>query len=78
VKDDKGNIVLQVKALPDRIQIQGEWWQNQARGIRLVAAPTGCGANIQFFGPSFRPEQGEPIRPIFMYPSETHFGELKK
>jgi hypothetical protein len=26
VKDETGNIVLQVRALPDRIQIQGEWW----------------------------------------------------
>src|SRR5262249_43353624 len=26
VKDDRGVIVLQVKVLPDRIQIQGGWW----------------------------------------------------
>jgi hypothetical protein len=34
VKDETGNIVLQVVALPDRIRLQGEWWVDPLCGRR--------------------------------------------
>jgi hypothetical protein len=77
VKDETGSIVLQVRALPDRIQIQGEWWQDEIWGIRLVKAQHG-GGHLTIFGPAFRPENAAPILPLFRYPSELHLGELIK
>lgn len=76
VKDDTGSIVLQVRALPDRIQLQGDWWQDEIRGIRLVKDPNGRGGALTIFGPAFRPENASPILPLFRYPSERHLGEL--
>jgi hypothetical protein len=38
VIDSTGKVVLQVRALPDRIQLQGEWWSTNGRGIRIVKA----------------------------------------
>ncbi len=36
VRSENGDVVLQVKLLPDRVQIQGEWWMDAVHGIRLV------------------------------------------
>jgi hypothetical protein len=76
VKDDAGNIVLQVKLLPDRVQIQGEWW-NGEHGLRIVNGPTGGGSLIAT-NDGAMPSSAAPIRPMFNYPSELHFGELKQ
>ncbi|MGH6835258.1 MAG: hypothetical protein ACREC9_06850 [Methylocella sp.] len=78
VKDEGGNVVLQVRALPDRIQIQGEWWQDESRGVRFVSNPNGAGGLIVIFGTGFGPEQAPMIQPIFVYPSEMHMGELRQ
>jgi hypothetical protein len=76
VKDEKGNIVLQVRALRDRVQLQGEWWMDEHRGVRLVSGPKGTGGQLAIFGPNLKPEEATPIRPLFRYPSEFHLGEL--
>jgi hypothetical protein len=78
VKNAKGKIVLQVKALVDRIQLQGEWWSDPVHGVRLIKStdPKMPGAFMMIFGEKNRP--GPPdIEPIFLYPSDLHFGELK-
>jgi hypothetical protein len=76
VKDDTGSIVLQVRLLPDRVQIQGEWWMDGGLGLRVVKDPRGGGAFALFAGSVVTP--GTPsIQPIFKYPSASHFGELK-
>lgn len=36
VRDDRGLIILQIKVLPDRIQLQGEFWSADGSGMRLV------------------------------------------
>jgi Ca2+/Na+ antiporter len=79
VKDSKGRIVLQVKVLPDRIQLQGEWWSNKSHGIRLVksADPKFHGAVMSVFNDKIKDFSPE-IEPMFEYPSDTHFGELRK
>ena len=39
VKNAKGQIVLQVRAFPDRIQILGEWWGQNGMGARIIRPP---------------------------------------
>ena len=76
VRDAGGSVVLQVKAMLDRIRLQGEWWDDEIHGIRLVKAQGRAGASICIFAQKMRPDQCEPIVPIFKYPSELHFGEF--
>jgi hypothetical protein len=76
VRDDRGLVVLQVRALMDRIQIQGRWWIDTARGTREVMVrdnpAEGGGALIT-------DDSNVPaIVPMFEYPSERHFGELRR
>jgi hypothetical protein len=80
VRDETGRIVLQVRLLADRVQIQGEWWDENGRGVGLVESndPNRPGALIEIFGPAMTREQAVPIVPLFLYPSESHFGELAK
>jgi hypothetical protein len=74
VRRSDGNIVLQVRVLPDRVQLQGEWRSADGRGIRLVKAPGGGGVIVIRRGEF---ERDDPkIKPIFRYPSDSHFREL--
>jgi hypothetical protein len=75
VRDEDGNVVLQVRLFPDRVQIQGEWWMDEYRGFRIVGYP-GEGGRFEIFGTKFRPSDADPIQQMFVYPSETHLGEL--
>jgi hypothetical protein len=77
VINPEGKIVLQVKALPDRIQLQGEWWNNSVQGLRLSSPVKNGGGHFILFGTTYRPEQAKDaeIKPIFKYPSDLHFGE---
>jgi len=75
VRDEDGNVVLQVRLFPDRVQIQGEWWMDENRGIRIVGYP-GEGGRFEIFGTKFRPNDADPIRQMFVYPSDNHWGEL--
>jgi len=36
VKDERGRIVLQISILEDRVQIQGEWWHENGKGVRMM------------------------------------------
>ena len=78
VKNARGAIVLQVKALHDRIQLQGEWWRDPINGVRLVANPPGdvAGGSMIQFGRNNRPPRPPEIRPLFVYPSETNLGRM--
>ena len=78
VKDAKGRIILQIRVLPDRIQLQGIWRGERGSFFALFKASNGSAA-IQAVQPGQSPPGGEPvIKPIFEYPSATHFGELIK
>jgi hypothetical protein len=77
VISQSGDVILQVRLLPDRVQLQGEWWHDHINGVRLAGShrfPENCG--IIVFGPIFKPEQTTPIERMFRYPSDMHFGEL--
>jgi hypothetical protein len=78
VKNAEGQIVLQVKVLADRIQLQCEWRGSNDKGVRLVKSndPTKPGGFIVIFGPNQKPADAPPIKPLFKYPSDLHFGEL--
>jgi len=80
VKNAAGKIVLQVHALKDRIRIQGEWWGDDLKGVRIMANPDRQerGAVFAVFGSELRPEEVEDIEPMFLYPSELNFGKLAK
>ena len=76
VKNNAGHVVLQVRILTDRIQIQGEWWDLKGNGSRWVGEKNGPGSILTMHSDSIPVEPH--IEPIFEYPSETHFGKLRK
>jgi hypothetical protein len=73
VKDSGGHVALQVRLLPDRVQVQGEWWDNQHQGVRVVALK-GQAMWIPL-GP-LNQHLDELIIPIFKYPSKSHWREF--
>jgi hypothetical protein len=81
VKNTGGRVVLQVRVLSDRIQLQGEWWSKDGFGVRFVKIPdpvTGAmGGGITKLSIAINPDEPH-IDPIFEYPSDSHFGQLRK
>lgn len=77
VKNPQGRIVLQVRVLPDTIQIQGEWWSAQGDGVRVLKVPEG-GMKVIRFNRDSNPDDDiwPKIQPIFEYPSELSLGKL--
>jgi hypothetical protein len=90
VMDATGDIVLQIRARPDRVQLQGKWhlgvrdWPaGMGRGPRgpgvMVLLHPGPGGNRSLIKPFTSPEdaRGYVIEPIFEYPSSTKLGQLR-
>jgi len=77
VKDPSGEIVLQVKALRDRIQLQAKMFDSSGRGFAFgkLHGPDGWGGGIEFTGAA-HPELQMKFEPMFAYPSDSHLGEL--
>jgi hypothetical protein len=80
VRDDRGLVVLQVRALKDRVQLQGHWWidlgpPNGIRQLTIRETPGGEGADFTLSSPDLSPP---PIEPMFEYPSDGHPGELRQ
>jgi hypothetical protein len=83
IKDSRGEVVLQLRFLPDRLQIAAEWRDQFGRGqewAKCAAAldkpKTGC---IIPWGDARTELQNEvAIEPIFQYPSSEHLGEFIK
>jgi len=79
VLDSRGHVVLQIVILRDRVQIQGEWFDDTGRGVQLIKAP--APDNGAFFNRENWKSGGtstELIPPIFLYPSKQHWGEFAK
>jgi hypothetical protein len=77
VIDPKGKVILQVKVLKDRVQIQGDWKQKDGLAIRFVQEPgQGAGGRIVIRDGIFRKTDPE-IKPMFEYPSERNLGKLR-
>jgi hypothetical protein len=75
VKDGRGDIVLQVSVLSDRVRVQGKWRTGKYSGISFVKSPAGDGALMDTLGPG-KGEFSTNIKPMFKYPSLLHLGEL--
>jgi hypothetical protein len=80
VKDARGLVILQVRVLADRIQIQGGWWihigtPSGVRRLWVWRNPAEEGAQF-VIAPK---DDSNPIiiPPIFEYPGDQHLGELK-
>lgn len=75
------SVVLQIRLLPDRIQIQGESWDSPERGVRITRfhdpdSNQSGGAIIYLVKGQDACNNRLPIKPIFRYPSRLHFHEL--
>jgi hypothetical protein len=83
VLDRRGHVVLQVRILPDRIQLAGEWRDDLGRGIRITTCheptcncETGCLQSWIDRASEIRLEG--LISPQFLYPSKDHWRERVK
>jgi hypothetical protein len=86
VKDAQGEIVLQVWALPDRIQFQGKWWTDRfplsPNKMTRMSVYTervldlGFGSTKSVLHEKAGMGGNVSIRPLFRYPSALHLGEL--
>jgi len=80
VLDGRGRVILQLRVFTDGLLIQGEWYNQDGQGIRIVQSPNptaNSAASMDIFPPQGNPlRDTELIRPIFKYPSRRHWGEL--
>ena len=75
VKDNNGEIILQVKHVGDRVQFQGVFYNDNGTGVALIENQNGPGALFGWIDPK-KPNKEYRIKPIFRYPSELHLGEM--
>jgi hypothetical protein len=78
VQDNAGHVILQVKIISGTIQIQGEWWNTEGTGVRMMQLPDPKAGSLVV--PMNRQNQHNEslIEPMFEYPSKDHWGELAK
>jgi pimeloyl-ACP methyl ester carboxylesterase len=76
VKDGNGDIVLQVKLLEDRVQLQGKFYGPNGQGFAIGRNHNISGRGvIEILGAKHKTFDLK-IKPLFRYPSEFHLGEL--
>lgn len=79
VKNPEGHVILQVRALADRIQLQGAWPSSSLKGFTTVILRKDPSKNAEAQITWWRPGLPWPeIEPMFEYPSDLHFGELRR
>lgn len=75
IKNSAGHVVLRVRILLNAIDLQGEWWDTEGKGIRMVGSLNG--SLVMPLG--VRNQHDEAlIQPMFEYPSKYHWGELAR
>jgi hypothetical protein len=77
VKDASGDIILQVRLVEDRIQIQAKFYGPNGEGVALgkgFDAQGNPGGIMEITGPR-HPVLQMQIPPLFKYPSDLHMGE---
>lgn len=74
VRDQGGDVVLQIRLVEDRIQLQFKAYDSDGGAVVLAKNPHGPDAIL-----STQPEEARNlhIEPIFKYPSDLHLGELR-
>lgn len=81
VLDRRGHVALQVRILPDRIQLQGEWRDDLGGGIRITTCQDEhtnykkAGCLQSWLDPQSEKAVKNVIDPIFLYPSKEHWRE---
>jgi hypothetical protein len=75
ILDSSLHVVLQVKLLLDRVQVQGEWWDNQGHGIRISKSPDPKRGQVAPLGPQIKRNEAL-IQHMFKYPSKYHWQEF--
>ena len=84
VLDAGGHVVLQLRLLPDRMQIRGEWHDAYGGGVQVIDCPNPMfpkqyGGCIEVFGSKYlERDKRVTITPMFKYPSSEHWGELSR
>jgi hypothetical protein len=75
-KDSSGHVLIQFRFIggPPRVQVQGEWWSNESRGIRVVKDAHSNGYVVPLFPDNQRNDL--LIKPIFKYASKDYWGEF--
>lgn len=76
VLDGRGHVVLQVRFYPDRVSVQGIWFNDNGVGQEIVATPQGAW-RTQILIPSRGTEDEILIPTLFKYPSSRHWAEWK-
>jgi hypothetical protein len=74
VLDNSGHVLLQLRIFPYYVLVNGEWWDNEGHGRRIVPVPEG-GALVIPLGPMVQHNE-LLIKPVFKYPSSEHWGEF--
>lgn len=82
VLDKGGHVVLQIRLLPDRMIVWGEWHNEFDQAAQMTTCPGLENPNTRLpctalFGPAF-PEKTNRVHvePMFKYPSREHWGEF--
>jgi hypothetical protein len=79
VMDGRGRVVFQVIVFSDSARIQGEWWTEDKRGMRLLRPfpfdRKKTGPVFVVLTPTSHPSDPR-IGPMFKYPSSEHWGEF--
>jgi hypothetical protein len=77
-KDSSGHVLIQFRFVggPPRVQVQGEWWTNESRGIRIVKGADRNGYVVPLVPDN--QHNDKLIKPIFKYTSKNHWGEFDK
>jgi hypothetical protein len=80
VKDSSGHVLLQVRLVGGRpfprVQVQGEWWSNEGRGLRIVKTKDGKQGQVIPLVPENQ-HNYDLIQELFKYPSKAHWRELR-
>jgi hypothetical protein len=76
VRDDRGEVVLQIEALADRIRIQGEWYLDNGCVFVMMESDDPRRPNEALLSPcAVKTVDSHHITPLFKYPSARHLGE---
>lgn len=79
VLDGGGHVIFQMRVLPDRVQLQGEWRDQYGNGVRIMKSPDPKRPGaimIIWHDPQTEQQLQQLIPPIFKYPSRDHWGEM--
>jgi hypothetical protein len=79
VEDGRGRVVFQIVLRPDAAYIQGEWWNENKVGARVLRPypfdRSKVGPIFQILTPTYHPDDPR-IEPVFKYSSKEHLGEF--